>query len=145
MSYIIPTIFFIGLAIAMFMDFREQLYPKRKKRVAPLREPQPAIDLYQIEREIFEESDKLQVPLILYEEYKEYLLTAEWRILRWATFERDNHTCVRCGSTSFLHAHHTHYDGIFDMHFTIDQLETVCTRCHQKIHKGLLPMKKEKQ
>ena len=84
------------------------------------------------------------VPLEYQLEYRTYLKSQEWYDLRKQVFKRDNHRCVRCGYIGDAkQCHHTHYRGVESMSFSIDQLETVCHLCHDKIHKGLLPMGKD--
>jgi len=84
------------------------------------------------------------IPEEFYLQYREYLKSDTWSTLRYSTFKRDGFRCVRCGYLGDLkQAHHTHYNGIHTMSFTLDQLETVCHSCHQDIHKGLLPMSKD--
>ncbi len=85
-----------------------------------------------------------KVPFELQRAYREYLKSEEWYELRRLTIKRDKHRCVRCGYIGYLQVHHTNYKGIDTMSFTINQLETVCDNCHNDIHSGLLPMKKEK-
>lgn len=87
-------------------------------------------------------SDILSVPPHLYQKYRDYLQSERWRELRFFTLLRDEHTCIRCRSTTNLQVHHTNYNGIQDMTFTINQLETVCKECHHMIHQDLLPMSK---
>lgn len=74
--------------------------------------------------------------------YRAYLKSPAWFTLRRQTFVRDGHRCTRCGYIgNQKHAHHIHYDGIYLLDFKLEQLETVCTWCHTKIHAKQLPMK----
>lgn len=75
--------------------------------------------------------------------YKIFLQSPEWKALRKLALKRDSHRCLRCGYIGKLQVHHTHYDGIETMTFSIDQLESICTDCHDKVHAGILPMKKD--
>jgi len=84
-----------------------------------------------------------RVPTEYYDEYRKYLSSAEWKTLRKQVIKRDNHRCVRCDYIGYLQVHHTSYDGIKSMSFSLDQLETVCNDCHKQIHQGKLPMKKD--
>ena len=86
----------------------------------------------------------LKVPVELYENYRVYLKSDVWRELRQQRFRLDGHRCTRCGYIGTdKQVHHTHYEGIKDMDFSLDQLETVCTYCHKRIHHGELPMSKD--
>lgn len=86
-----------------------------------------------------------KVPSEYYKEYRKYLKSNDWKVLGRQVKKRDNHRCVRCGYIGNLQVHHTNYNGIETMSFTVDQLESVCKECHTDIHLGLLPMKKKDQ
>ena len=86
-----------------------------------------------------------KVPSEYYKEYRKYLRSNGWKVLGRQIKKRDNHRCVRCGYIGNLQVHHTNYNGIETMSFTVDQLESVCKECHTDIHLGLLPMKKKDQ
>jgi hypothetical protein len=56
--------------------------------------------------------------------------------LRQLVFERDNWTCIKCGSTKGLQCHHVegiHYEPLESA--DIDKCITVCKKCHSDIHK----------
>jgi hypothetical protein len=56
--------------------------------------------------------------------------------LRQMVFKRDNHTCLKCGSTESLHCHHIegiNYEPLESA--DIDSCVTVCKKCHREIHK----------
>lgn len=55
--------------------------------------------------------------------------SAEFRKARRAAFARDDHACVKCGSSEDLHAHHIQprdQDGSDE----VDNLMTLCGGCH---------------
>lgn len=57
-----------------------------------------------------------------------------WKI---AVFKRDNYTCQRCGSKSKLEAHHIeNFAECEAKRFDIDNGISLCTYCHNPIHKG---------
>ena len=60
-------------------------------------------------------------------------VNAVWSLVRERVLERDGHRCTICGGvgTSSLHAHHIckRSDGGTDH---MDNLATVCNRCHKK-------------
>jgi cytochrome c553 len=63
--------------------------------------------------------------------------------LRLATLIRDNFTCQCCkAKKTSLEAHHIHYrkDGGKE---TINNLITVCSTCHSRIHDGTVTLKKK--
>jgi 5-methylcytosine-specific restriction endonuclease McrA len=73
--------------------------------------------------------------------YKAYLRTPAWRSLADQAKERDRYRCRLCGSRDELEVHHRTYARIG--HEDIDDLVTLCHRCHtivtvaQKIGKFL--------
>ena len=75
------------------------------------------------------------VPPEYYSAYSLYLKSPEWRALRKLVLKRDSYKCVDCGiQDGRLSVHHLHYDGIETMTFTVDQLVSVCNRCHDRRH-----------
>src|SRR5580698_11124645 len=57
--------------------------------------------------------------------------------LRQAVFQRDEWKCRRCGSRSNLHPHHLTFRSHGGTH-TMENLLTLCWKCHQLIHDGKL-------
>lgn len=49
--------------------------------------------------------------------------------------KRDHYTCQACGSTNRVEGHH-----IFDHYFSgaphVDNIITLCQKCHKEVHKG---------
>ena len=60
---------------------------------------------------------------------------SQYRSVREAVLERDNHTCQKCGQHDDLHVHHIKHraDGGSN---EADNLVTLCDRCHAEEHKG---------
>lgn len=72
--------------------------------------------------------------------YSEKLLDPRWQQMRLRVYERDNFTCVSCGSKDkTLHAHHPQYhpyaEGPWD--YDQDEIITLCADCHSDEHSGL--------
>lgn len=63
-----------------------------------------------------------------------YLKTSHWRSRRRPILERDQHRCVQCHSTKTLQVHHKTYARLWKERD--DDLVTVCTPCHNAIHKA---------
>lgn len=64
--------------------------------------------------------------------HRQYLMSPQWKELREKILTRDNHECIMCGSSFNLHVHHLTYE-----HFTHEQMDdliTLCSYCHSKIH-----------
>ena len=63
--------------------------------------------------------------------------TKEYREWRKRVFERDNGTCVDCGSKDNMHAHHIvpfQYDP-FEKGIDINNGVVLCGKCHRARHK----------
>ena len=55
----------------------------------------------------------------------------EYRLWREAVFERDNHTCIWCGSVEKIEADHIKPFAYFpELRFAIDNGRTLCHSCH---------------
>lgn len=65
--------------------------------------------------------------------YLEYLQTPEWKRLRDKRLKRDDYQCVRCGSAINLQVHHISYRHRGEKG-EIDDLITLCRKCHNQIH-----------
>lgn len=49
--------------------------------------------------------------------------------------ERDNHTCVECGATERLHAHHIkRWKDYPELRYDLENGVTLCYQCHEKAH-----------
>ena len=61
-----------------------------------------------------------------------------WAKARNKCFERDNHTCQKCGIRGgTLNAHHIkRYADDPKLRLVLSNLETVCPDCHKRIHFG---------
>ena len=55
-----------------------------------------------------------------------------WKDKRDAVLKRDGYRCRICGSGKNLHVHHITYERLF--HEELDDLLTVCNKCHRKLH-----------
>ena len=68
--------------------------------------------------------------------YKDKLKHPKWQRKRLETFQRDEWSCQNCGETELtLHVHHKHYErGKNPWEYNIDDLVTLCDRCHIEKH-----------
>lgn len=64
--------------------------------------------------------------------YSKYLESDNWKKIREQVLQRDNHKCTVCGTTDNLVIHHISYDNIGNE--KIEDLITVCEKCHNEIH-----------
>lgn len=68
--------------------------------------------------------------------YREYLRSPAWDKKRRKRLMIDGYACVRCGRKSReLHVHHKTYERLGRER--MEDLETLCKRCHKREH-GLL-------
>jgi hypothetical protein len=59
----------------------------------------------------------------------------EWKKMREAVLNRDNHTCQKCGCKHDLRVHHKYYvmgHAIWD--YPSSAFETLCEDCHTEFH-----------
>jgi len=81
------------------------------------------------------QKDLTRVPYDMYKPYRIYLQSNKWKVLRKTVIDRDKRRCTNCGTNCDLQVHHIHYNGIYDnFDFSLDQLQTLCKRCHDKLH-----------
>ena len=66
------------------------------------------------------------------EEYKEYLQSEDWQLIRMARLRADNFTCQKCGSKQNLQVHHLTYERVGCE--CIKDLTTLCKNCHSEVH-----------
>jgi len=68
--------------------------------------------------------------------YKEQLLTKEWKSKRKIILKRDNFCCCLCKSKIRLQVHHKKYIfGRMAWEYPDSLLQTLCQKCHEEIHK----------
>jgi hypothetical protein len=63
--------------------------------------------------------------------YNEYILSSDWQRIRRERLQKDGFRCVRCARRHELQVHHLTYERLG--HERIDDLVTVCVRCHNDI------------
>lgn len=57
----------------------------------------------------------------------------EYRLWRKSVVERDNYTCIWCGSKEKIQADHIKPFGLYpELRFAIDNGRTLCEECHKK-------------
>ncbi|MHC4213348.1 MAG: HNH endonuclease [Planctomycetota bacterium] len=69
-------------------------------------------------------------------EYRKYLQTKRWKLIRYLVKVRDKRQCVKCGSRYRLDVHHKSYRnlGRGAIHKETRDCETLCRSCHRKEH-----------
>lgn len=75
-------------------------------------------------------------------DYQYYLDSGYWQALRKLCFKRDDYKCVRCGSAKNLNAHHLNYMNL-GRPGELDDLITLCGKCHTAVHEQDIKNKKE--
>jgi hypothetical protein len=73
------------------------------------------------------------------QKYNDYLKTDYWKAVSDAVKKRDGYRCRICNSQHDLSAHHRTYDHRGREMDFLDDLTTLCRRCHGIFH-GTLPM-----
>lgn len=133
-----------GFLIALWLTITIINVNKPKPRRIVIPTPDKTFD------ELFEEAQQLKIDIALaslndlgpisvpseyYVAYRVYLRSSEWKLLRKQALVRDGHRCQMCGYIGdTLQVHHLHYKGIETMTFHLDQLQTLCTICHNEVH-----------
>lgn len=64
--------------------------------------------------------------------YDEHMKSDYWRKIRFQVRERDKHKCRHCGSGMNLVCHHITYENLGNE--SLDDLLTLCKRCHYNVH-----------
>jgi hypothetical protein len=67
--------------------------------------------------------------------YNEYLDSAYFADVRKTVFERDHYQCRKCGSAKNLEPHHISYRNLGFKDREVDDLLTLCNKCHAELHK----------
>jgi len=65
--------------------------------------------------------------------YKRYLKSEDWEVIRNKVLIRDKRKCCFCLSNKNLEVHHETYKNVF--YEDLDDLITLCHDCHRAIHK----------
>ena len=66
--------------------------------------------------------------------YELYIHGTKWRKIREKVIERDGGKCKRCKCKKTLQVHHLVYDNLFNEEEHLDDLVTICKKCHFKLH-----------
>lgn len=69
------------------------------------------------------------------DKYKAFLKTKYWYSVRKEVLIRDNFTCTKCGSKKKLEVHHKTYKHHHQEHKHLNDLITLCSKCHTALHK----------
>ena len=66
----------------------------------------------------------------------DYLQTDVWRELRNERLRLDNFQCKHCGTGCNLVVHHIRYPTVWGMENVVNDLLTLCDKCHTKVHEN---------
>lgn len=66
--------------------------------------------------------------------YREFLLTDYWKAVRKKVLRRDGYKCVICKSNIQLQVHHDSYKNHYKEHLHLEDLMTLCKKCHKEHH-----------
>lgn len=67
-------------------------------------------------------------------EYETYLRSPKWFAIRDMVLLRDGNKCTICGESKRLNVHHKTYAHIFNEGNNLEDLQTLCISCHDKVH-----------
>lgn len=70
--------------------------------------------------------------LVRRKSYEDYLKSPEWKAKRLLRLEKDYFLCTECGENKAQEVHHLTYVNLFNEN--IEDLQSVCRKCHTKIH-----------
>ena len=76
------------------------------------------------------------------EKYEEYLQSDKWKKIRRERFRIDGYQCQICGTAKNLDAHHVSYEHLGQPE-EIDDLVTLCRKCHEKLREQDIKKKSE--
>ena len=65
-------------------------------------------------------------------EFQDYIKSEKWKLLKEKRLEKDEFKCVLCKSKEKLVCHHLTYMRLYKEE--INDLITLCSRCHKRIH-----------
>lgn len=67
-------------------------------------------------------------------EYKRFLSTEYWRLIRIKKIEESGNHCVKCAQTEHLEVHHVTYEHHGDELHHLNDLIVLCRKCHSTVH-----------
>ena len=76
------------------------------------------------------------------QDYKLFLQSEYWNHVRQLVLVRDGYRCKLCHSQKKLHIHHKTYKNHFNEHKNLQDLVTLCEKCHKIIHNKTKKLKK---
>ena len=74
------------------------------------------------------------VPKVKQSSYSIFLKSKYWKYVHNLVIDRDGKKCVKCGSVSRLQAHHLTYEHHYKEHLHLNDLITLCKKCHEIEH-----------
>ena len=81
--------------------------------------------------------DKCQIARTIRKmDYKEYLKTRCWQLIAQQVKHDANWRCSLCGSRHDLVVHHPDYRRVGYEMYHVDELQCLCRKCHDEIHKA---------
>lgn len=76
--------------------------------------------------------------------YQQFYRSKAWKMLSRGRLQRDGWRCVRCGNiaTEVDHIIPIQQPDGWDKRFDVDNLQSLCTRCHNEKHGRYMPSRK---
>ena len=72
--------------------------------------------------------------IILHMPYEDFLKTPYWKAISGYIKERDLNRCEKCGAQKRLQVHHLSYQHHGDELHNMNELVTLCRKCHKETH-----------
>ena len=72
--------------------------------------------------------------IILHMPYEDFLKTPYWKAISDYVKERDSYRCGKCGAQKRLQVHHLSYQHHGDELHNMNELVTLCRKCHKETH-----------
>ena len=66
--------------------------------------------------------------------YVDFLKSKYWHVIRLKVLKRDKYTCQHCSKKVKLHVHHKTYKHHLEEHKYMNDLISLCERCHDNAH-----------
>jgi 5-methylcytosine-specific restriction endonuclease McrA len=76
---------------------------------------------------------QMQAQTAIHDDYKDYLNSPEWAVVRRIAMAFFKHKCQLCGSVDGLQVHHKDYSH--RGYETLEDVVVLCAECHKKYHK----------
>lgn len=110
------------------------MFKKLKKTKSEIASDRLRLKYIKSKRKKKKTTNKLSAEHLRGKPYHIFLKSKYWSIVRKRVLERDGKKCIICGHDKFLEVHHNSYKNHFNEHNHLDDLMTLCRKCHKEHH-----------